>query len=56
MQVIPLILELAGGDLRKAITYMQTGQRLHGAQKPPTPITADSSESSDGKDTLSSKL
>ncbi|KAG7571223.1 hypothetical protein FFLO_00896 [Filobasidium floriforme] len=40
--VIPLILELAGGDLRKAITYMQTGQRLHGAQNPPTPITADS--------------
>jgi replication factor C subunit 2/4 len=26
---------------------MQTGQRLHGAQTPPTPITADSSESLD---------
>ncbi|WWC96824.1 hypothetical protein V866_003699 [Kwoniella sp. B9012] len=38
--VLPLILELAGGDLRKAITYLQTAQRLHGATEPPTPITA----------------
>ncbi|KAK4686073.1 replication factor C subunit 2/4, partial [Tremellales sp. Uapishka_1] len=38
--VLPLILELAGGDLRKAITYMQTAQRLHGATSPPTAITA----------------
>lgn len=40
--VIPLILELAGGDLRKAITFLQTGQRLHAAQNPPTPISPDS--------------
>ncbi|ORY29785.1 putative DNA replication factor [Naematelia encephala] len=38
--VLPLILQLAGGDLRKAITYLQTAQRLHGAIDPPTPITA----------------
>jgi DNA polymerase III delta prime subunit len=44
-QVVPLILELSGGDMRKAITFMQTGQRLHSAQTPPTPITADSSKS-----------
>jgi DNA polymerase III delta prime subunit len=44
-QVLPLILELAGGDLRKAITYLQTAQRLHGALDPPTPISANSSES-----------
>ncbi|KAJ9099909.1 hypothetical protein QFC21_003914 [Naganishia friedmannii] len=41
-EVVPLILELSGGDMRKAITFMQTGQRLHSAQTPPTPITADS--------------
>ncbi|WVQ77362.1 hypothetical protein IAR50_007047 [Cryptococcus sp. DSM 104548] len=38
--VLQLILELAGGDLRKAITYLQTGQRLHAASNPPTPISA----------------
>ncbi|KAL7424660.1 Subunit of heteropentameric Replication factor C (RF-C) [Cryptotrichosporon argae] len=38
--VLPLILQLASGDLRKAITYLQTAQRLHGASKLPTPITA----------------
>ncbi|KAK1927859.1 activator 1 41 kda subunit [Papiliotrema laurentii] len=37
--VLPLILELAGGDLRKAITYLQTAQRLHSASKPPTQIS-----------------
>lgn len=30
--------------MRKAITFMQTGQRLHLAQNPPTPITTESSE------------
>lgn len=43
-QVLQLILELANGDLRKAITYLQTAQRLHGATKPPTPISAMSSQ------------
>ncbi|KAK8861694.1 hypothetical protein IAR55_002517 [Kwoniella newhampshirensis] len=38
--VLPLILELAGGDLRKAITYLQTAQRLHSATEPPTPISS----------------
>ncbi|WWC68510.1 uncharacterized protein I206_102439 [Kwoniella pini CBS 10737] len=38
--VLNLILQLAGGDLRKAITYLQTAQRLHGAIEPPTPIFA----------------
>lgn len=38
--VLELILQLAGGDLRKAITYLQTAQRLHQASDPPTPITA----------------
>ncbi|CAD6566974.1 MAG: hypothetical protein TREMPRED_003212 [Tremellales sp. Tagirdzhanova-0007] len=38
--VLPLILELANGDLRKGITYLQTAQRLHGATNPPTPITS----------------
>lgn len=45
MQVLPLILELASGDLRKAITYLQTAQRLHAASTPPTPITSMSSGS-----------
>ncbi|GHJ89662.1 hypothetical protein NliqN6_6064 [Naganishia liquefaciens] len=40
--VVPLILDLSGGDMRKAITFMQTGQRLHSTQSPPTPITMDS--------------
>ena len=44
-QVLPLILELASGDLRKAITYLQTAQRLHAASDPPTPITSMSSQS-----------
>lgn len=44
-QVLPLILELSGGDMRKAITYMQTGQRLHQAQSKPTPLSKESSES-----------
>lgn len=44
-QVLPLILELSGGDMRKAITYMQTGQRLHQAQTKPTPLSTESSES-----------
>ncbi len=44
--MLPLILELASGDLRKAITYLQTAQRLHGATDPPTPITSMSSGSS----------
>lgn len=43
--VLELILQLAGGDLRKAITYLQTAQRLHQASDPPTPITAMSGES-----------
>ncbi|WVQ78903.1 hypothetical protein IAT38_000994 [Cryptococcus sp. DSM 104549] len=38
--VLELILQLAGGDLRKAITYLQTAQRLHSASDPPTPISA----------------
>ena len=42
IQVVPLILDLSGGDMRKAITFMQTGQRLHSTQSPPTPITMDS--------------
>ncbi|CAK9785503.1 putative DNA replication factor [Cutaneotrichosporon oleaginosum] len=37
--VLELILKLANGDLRKAITYLQTAQRLHSASNPPTPIT-----------------
>lgn len=41
--VLPLILELSGGDMRKAITYLQTGQRLHQAQTIPTPISSESS-------------
>ncbi|KAI5452444.1 Subunit of heteropentameric Replication factor C (RF-C) [Naganishia albida] len=40
--VVPLILDLSGGDMRKAITFMQTGQRLHSTQNPPTPITTES--------------
>ncbi|EJT48309.1 DNA replication factor (activator 1 subunit) [Trichosporon asahii var. asahii CBS 2479] len=44
--VLELILQLAGGDLRKAITYLQTAQRLHQASDPPTPITAMSGKSS----------
>ncbi|KAL1411793.1 Subunit of heteropentameric Replication factor C (RF-C) [Vanrija albida] len=36
--VLELILKLSGGDLRKAITYLQTAQRLHSASEPPTPI------------------
>jgi DNA polymerase III delta prime subunit len=39
-----LILNLAGGDLRKAITYLQTAQRLHAAAVPPEPISAISSK------------
>jgi replication factor C subunit 2/4 len=31
--------------MRKAITFMQTGQRLHSTQTPPTPITTESSMS-----------
>jgi replication factor C subunit 2/4 len=46
VQVLPLILELAGGDLRKAITYLQTAQRLHTASDEPTPISALSGVSS----------
>jgi replication factor C subunit 2/4 len=42
-QVLELILRLASGDLRKAITYLQTAQRLHSASNPPTPITSMSS-------------
>nr|ODN85576.1 replication factor C subunit 2/4 [Cryptococcus depauperatus CBS 7841] len=38
--VLQLILSLAGGDLRKAITYLQTAQRLHGAVEPPTPVSS----------------
>lgn len=38
--VISLILELAGGDLRKAITYLQTAQRLHSSIEPPMPVSA----------------
>ncbi|KAI9632767.1 putative DNA replication factor [Dioszegia hungarica] len=38
--VLELILNLAGGDLRKAITYLQTAQRLHAAAVPPEPISA----------------
>jgi replication factor C subunit 2/4 len=45
LQVLQLILELANGDLRKAITYLQTAQRLHGATNPPTPVSTLSSES-----------
>lgn len=41
--MISLILELAGGDLRKAITYLQTAQRLHSSIEPPTPVSALSS-------------
>lgn len=43
-QVLELILKLSGGDLRKAITYLQTAQRLHAASEPPTPINAISGE------------
>ena len=43
--VLPLILDLAGGDLRKAITYLQTAQRLHSAGDSPTPVSALSSQS-----------
>ena len=39
-----MILQLASGDLRKAITYLQTAQRLHSASTNPTAITAMSSE------------
>lgn len=42
--VLELILRLANGDLRKAITYLQTAQRLHSASKPPTPISDMSGE------------
>lgn len=42
-QVLRLILELASGDLRKAITYLQTAQRLHSVTQPPSSITAESS-------------
>ncbi|KAL0242124.1 hypothetical protein I308_105753 [Cryptococcus tetragattii IND107] len=38
--VLSLILELAGGDLRKAITYLQTAQRLHSSIESPTPVSA----------------
>jgi replication factor C subunit 2/4 len=41
---LELILKLAGGDLRKAITYLQTAQRLHAAAVPPEPVSAISSE------------
>lgn len=44
IQVLELILQLAGGDLRKAITYLQTAQRLHSAGNDVTSITAISSE------------
>ncbi|ORX35260.1 putative DNA replication factor [Kockovaella imperatae] len=37
--VLELILQLADGDLRKAITYLQTAQRLHSATTPPTPVS-----------------
>ena len=43
--VLELILRLANGDLRKAITYLQTAQRLHGSTNPPTPVSTISSES-----------
>jgi replication factor C subunit 2/4 len=43
-QVLELILKLANGDLRKAITYLQTAQRLHSAGGTPTPITTMSSK------------
>lgn len=41
--MLSLILELAGGDLRKAITYLQTAQRLHSSIESPTPVSALSS-------------
>lgn len=44
LQVLQLILELANGDLRKAITFLQTAQRLHGATNPPTPVSTLSSK------------
>jgi replication factor C subunit 2/4 len=37
---------LANGDLRKAITYLQTAQRLHTAGDSPTPISVMSSKPS----------
>lgn len=42
--MLQLILELASGDLRKAITFLQTAQRLHSAGSSPTPITSMSSK------------
>ena len=61
LQVLTLILQLANGDLRKAITFLQTAQRLHSATDPPTPISSISSESFrlfrfDAQERLESKL
>jgi replication factor C subunit 2/4 len=36
--VISALISTASGDLRRAITYLQSAARLSGATKPPTPI------------------
>ncbi|CED82875.1 p-loop containing nucleoside triphosphate hydrolase protein [Phaffia rhodozyma] len=40
--VIELLIKLSGGDLRRAITLLQSASRLHGATSPPTPISRES--------------
>lgn len=38
--VISALISTSNGDLRRAITYLQSAQRLSAASKPPLPITA----------------
>lgn len=44
-QVIELLIKLSAGDLRRAITLLQSAARLHAAEDPPTPITCESGAS-----------
>ncbi|KIY66281.1 P-loop containing nucleoside triphosphate hydrolase protein [Cylindrobasidium torrendii FP15055 ss-10] len=39
-EVIDALIKSSGGDLRRAITYLQSASRLSSSTQPPTPITA----------------
>jgi replication factor C subunit 2/4 len=38
--ILSALISTSSGDLRRAITYLQSAARLSGATKPPTPINA----------------
>jgi replication factor C subunit 2/4 len=47
-QVIELLIKLSAGDLRRAITLLQSASRLHAAEQPPSAITCESVQEMSG--------